>query len=284
MQQLKEGYVQSRISVPEPLREPLIALLAEIGYEAFEESSSEVLAYIPEHSWKEDVFAEHLAILPGGPFEAVHEHLAPKNWNEEWEKNYPSVFVGDFCQIVPSFRSPEAGFTHTLMIDPKMSFGTGHHETTRLMIRQMETIDLQDRVVLDMGCGTAVLGILAAKMGAREVKGIDIDPWSYENSLENIRLNQSPQIQVSQGDATSIPSMQFDCILANINRNVLLADIPAYARHLTPDGTMVLSGFFMSDSAAIEACCLDVGLLPVRHLLEKEWLSIFFKQKPLNHE
>ncbi|MEM7368378.1 MAG: 50S ribosomal protein L11 methyltransferase [Bacteroidota bacterium] len=281
MQQLKEGYVQSIISVPEPLREPLIALLAEIGYEAFEEVSSGVKAYIPEHSWQEEEFVAQLAILPGGPFQVEHGQLEPKNWNEEWENNYPSVYIDDFCQIVPSFREVESGYVHSLKIDPKMSFGTGHHETTRLMIRQMKELDLTNRIVLDMGCGTAILGILAAKLGAKEVLGIDIDPWSFDNGQENIRLNQTHQVQLALGDVSAIPPKTFDYILANINRNVLLADIPAYAQHLAPNGTLVLSGFFLSDATAIETCCRDVGMIPVRHLEEKEWLSILCKTKTI---
>ena len=278
---MKEAYVQSIISVPDSLKEPLIALLAEIGYEAFEERPSEVHAYIPARDWQESLFWEHLAILPGSPFKAVHERLPAKNWNAEWESNYPSVFVDTYCQIIPSFREPEPGYAHTVIIDPKMSFGTGHHETTRLMIRQMMDQEFEGRSVLDMGCGTGVLGILAAKLGATEVLGIDIDPWSYENGLENLQLNQINQMNLLQGDASVIPDRKYAYIFANINRNVLLADIPAYTRHLAPEGRLVLSGFLLSDATAIETCCQHAELLPVRHLAEGEWLSIMCETKTI---
>lgn len=278
---MKEGYVQSIISVPESLREPLIALLAEIGYEAFEENPSGVNAYIQSQIWNEKSCADQMGQLTGGPYQVIHEQLPATNWNTEWESNYPSVCIDDFCQIIPSFRTAGPGFLHTVVIDPKMSFGTGHHETTRLMIRQLRTLNLSESRVLDMGCGTAVLGILAAMRGAKEVLGIDIDPWSYENGRENIRLNDIENMQILQGDAAAIPAQKFDYILANINRNVLLTDIPVYTQHLASSGSLVLSGFYLSDAATIEACCEANGLRPISRLQEDEWLSILCTTKTI---
>ncbi|MEZ4686228.1 MAG: 50S ribosomal protein L11 methyltransferase [Bacteroidia bacterium] len=194
----------------------------------------------------------------------------------DWEAAYESVKIDDFCQIVPSFHQPESGFTHTIHLDPKMSFGTGHHETTRIMVRQMKHIDFTGKRVLDMGCGTGVLGILALKLGAATVLGIDIDAWSAENGLENARRNMV-EMPIMLGDARAIPPEPFDIILANINRNVLLQDVGQYKKALKPEGTLLISGFLSRDLDLIKDTFKEYSLQPGMLIQEGDWLSLEFQ-------
>ncbi|GAB4406398.1 MAG: 50S ribosomal protein L11 methyltransferase [Bacteroidia bacterium] len=254
--------------------EPVQALLAEIGFEAFEDQPDGTSAYVPVTQFDRERLEDCLTVLETGlPPLSVHHH-ARINWNARWEADYPSVYVDSFCQIVPSFRAPLPGYAHTIIIDPKMSFGTGHHETTRLMIRQLARLAPAGQQVLDMGCGTGVLGILAARMGAAAVTAIDIDPWSVENCGENILLNDTPQVQVLLGDASALPTQTFDLILANINRNVLLADLPAYVNRLAKEGILVISGFYERDVPVLLQTCEALGLKPDHALGDNDWTSL----------
>lgn len=271
---MKSDYIETLIKAPEELHEILVALLAEEGYEAFEEGEGELKAFVLESHFDRDRVAESLGVIQGQIGEISHRAFPQKNWNEVWESNYESVEIGNFLQAVPTHRQPKEGFTHTLHIDPKMAFGTGHHHTTRLMVMQMEDMDWQGKAVLDMGCGTGILAILAKKMGADPVWAIDIDPWSEENSRENARMNQVPGIKVGLGDVTAIPNVHYDIILANINRNVLLNDIPHYARHLNPQGQLVLSGFYKQDLRAILDVVAPLGLREGRVMEENDWVSL----------
>ena len=268
---MKTDYVSLRIEAAEDRHEVLMALLAEAGCEAFETAPDHLLAYLPAPDYAAERIAEVLSWLPEGAPPFTPTHIPATNWNAAWEASYQPVEVGQFCQIVPSFHTPAAGFAHTVLIDPQMSFGTGHHETTRLMVRHLETLPVSGRQVLDMGCGTGVLGILAAKMGARAVIGIDIDGWSYENTMENIRRNAITTMEVRQGDAQAIPPGPYDLILANINRHVLLADLPVYARHLAREGILVISGFYEWDMPVLEAAATQAGLRPGLYLAEGDW-------------
>ncbi|MEM7655216.1 MAG: 50S ribosomal protein L11 methyltransferase [Bacteroidota bacterium] len=274
MQHLKEAYIETIVPVSDEWGEVVIALLSELGYEGFEEGNAEVKAYRPANTFDAEGLAAKLGQLPIELGAIRHNSLEAQNYNQLWETAYESIEVGTFCQIVPSFKEPKPGFTHTLRIDPQMSFGTGHHETTRLVIQHLSQIDCEGISVLDMGCGTGVLGILAAKMGANSVLGIDIDPWSYENARENVKLNQVGQMNVRKGDRELIPDQTFDLLLANINRNVLLADMATYAQHLSKAGQLIVSGFLESDERSLERAMQAVGLTPTARLAEGQWLSI----------
>lgn len=269
---MKENVIQVSVSAPDSLIEPVIALLAEVGYVAFEETASGVEAFIGEPVFDSEVLVEALSVLQGISYEKTV--IPPKNWNAEWEANFQPVRIGQFCQIIPSFLVPAPEFTHTVLIEPKMAFGTGHHETTRLMVKQLEQLEVQSQEVLDMGCGTGILGILSLKMGAKTCLGIDIDPWSIENSRENGSLNAMTELHIQQGGAESIPDLLFDLILANINRNVLLQDIPRYAAHLRTGGNLILSGFYTHDEADLKAVCTAAGLVPKTQMIENDWCSL----------
>lgn len=258
----------------------LIALLSSGGFEGFEEHGEFLTAYIIREEMNPSFVRETLTHL-GLPADFQQEEIPPKNWNTWWESNYSEISVDGICRIASPFHLASGGesredWKYTVVINPQMSFGTGHHATTRLMIRQMDRIDFRDTEVLDMGCGTSVLGILALKMGARSVLGIDIDPWSVENSQENLELNQVGPLEVKWGDASAIPPQTYDRILANINRNVLLNDMAAYCTHLKPSGYLLLSGFYMQDIPALREAAGNVGLSVLSELTEDHWASLAF--------
>ncbi len=256
-----------------------MALLADIGFEAFEEKETGVDAYVREQDFDAQQLADTLAPIGGIAYETA---LIPAtNWNAEWEANFQPVHIGAFCQIIPSFMEPAPGFVHTLVIEPKMAFGTGHHETTRLMVQQLESLSPAGKVVLDMGCGTGILGIMAAKMGASRCVGIDIDLWSIENSGENCHLNGVENMEIRQGDAAAIPDEDFDLILANINRNVLLQDLSVYAGRLRPGGMLAISGFYLADEAALLEAGKHQQLRAMSRLTENNWCSLTF-EKPVH--
>lgn len=268
-----EPYTCVYLLAPESLREMASALLLGIGYEAFVETDEGLEAYIPAQQFDAEALEVCMDMLPGASYR--QETLVPRNWNAEWEAGYEAIRIGNFCQILASHHDEVPGITHTLWVDPQMSFGTGHHETTRLMIRQMEQIDFKGKQVLDMGCGTGILGILAMQLGADSVTGIDIDPWSVENARQNAARN-GVELSLILGDAGAIPAQSFDLILANINRHILLADVSAYVAHLRAGGILLISGILEQDEALIRAAFAEFYLRPVRRYEENRWLSECF--------
>ncbi|MEM6805148.1 MAG: 50S ribosomal protein L11 methyltransferase [Bacteroidota bacterium] len=251
----------------------LIAWLCTVGFQAFEETQNGVKAYIAKDDFDESALQQALAFLAADEYELKMQDIEARNWNEEWEASWENVEIDDFCQIIPSFRSPRSGFTYSITVDPKMAFGTGHHETTRSMIRLIKGLELEAKELLDMGCGTGILGILASKKGAKKVWAIDIDPWSVENTAQNLKLNEVENIEVSEGVAKDIPERSFDFIFANINKNVLLEDIPIYARHLKKDGQLLLSGFYTRDEEEITILSEQSGLKFSRRFVENDWVA-----------
>ncbi len=257
-------YIELRFSyqstVPaEILNDVLAGELSDIGYEAFTEEAQSLLAYIRQDAFNKELLEQTLVNFPltDVKFDYTTQTIAGKNWNEEWEKNYfKPVIIDDRCLIKASFHEVDQPYEYTILVDPKMAFGTGNHETTRLMLKELLVTDLTNTTVLDMGCGTAVLALLAEKRGAKEIVGIDIDESAYENALENIRRNQSTRIEVRAGGSEMIHAKEsFDYIFANINRNILIQDMKVYADHLKSDGKLYLSGFYKSDIPAITEAC-----------------------------
>lgn len=255
------------------MAEVAVALLGEEGFEAFEETETGLLAYVQESLFSSENIAAIYAQLGLEPESVTQKTIPPHNWNASWEENFPVVEIGNFCQIIASFKKASPDFEYTIRIDPKMSFGTGHHETTRLAVRQMQELDFLDKNVLDMGCGTGVLGILASRMGAAHVLGIDIDPWSYENVAENSALNRVKNMETLLGDVSVIPDVMYDVILANINRNVLLQDVQAFSQHLKPGALLISSGYYRRDAEIIENAFGQAKLNLKRTLEENAWLS-----------
>lgn len=270
------AYLRVRVALAGDLREPCIALLSEIGFDSFEETPSGVDAYLPKELFDDAALRETLEILGDPAFEV--SELEDKNWNALWESTIGNIAIDDFCQLVPHFRQPEPGFVHTLTITPKMSFGTGHHETTRLMVRNMRNTEMAGQTVLDMGCGTGVLGILAARMGAKAVTYIDIDPWSVDNTEENIAANDvQAGATVLLGDV-AVLSGTFDGILANINRNILTRDGAQYVAHLAAGGWLMVSGFYDRDVPEVQAYFEGLGCQLSGRQEENHWVSLAFRK------
>lgn len=254
----------------------LTAELGELGFDSFISTEETLDAYIPE-----DLFDELKLknLLSDFPFEASIDYkymqIESKNWNEEWEKNYfEPIVIGNECVIHSSFHKNVPKATYDIIIDPKMAFGTGHHETTSLIIGQLLTMNVKGKKLLDMGCGTAVLAILASMRGAKDSVAIDIDSWCIENSLENIAINKIEGIEVKLGGSELLKGMHFDIILANINRNILLADMEQYAACLSSGGELYMSGFYKEDIPLIEAEAERNGLKLIDFNEKNHWVAV----------
>ena len=265
-----------KVEPVQPGTEILIAELGYAGFESFVETPDGVIAYIQERDHLASVL-ESIYILSSEEFKITYsfETIEQTNWNAEWEKNFNPIVVGDQCAIRAPFHDP-FDVKYDIIIEPKMSFGTGHHETTHMMIEHILASDFTNKSVLDMGCGTGVLAILAMKKGALKVEAIDIDNWCYLNSLENISRNECDQIIVLEGDASLLEGKQFDVIIANINRNILLNDLSTYVTCLNENASLFLSGFYDSDCALIEASCQKLGLKLETKRTRNNWVALKF--------
>lgn len=263
----------------EMVKDILSALLADIGYDAFVEEDGAWAAYVPSEQYSSKAIDAILSDFPIDAHISYDTELMDNiNWNEEWEKNYfrPISIDNQLC-VYSSFHQPEGDYRYKIIIDPKMSFGTGHHETTKLMLEKILRVDMKDKRVLDMGCGTAVLAILASIRGASEVTAIDIDEWAYRNALENIQLNGIHNIRVEQGDSSLLDNEKpYDIILANINRNILLQDIPTYTAVLKKGGRLVLSGFYNVDIDVLRSKAEEMELTLQDISTKGEWVAVSF--------
>lgn len=279
MTMVTEAYIQRSLEIPRDQYDLMVTVLSEIGYYAFEETAANLQAFILERDDDEAVFWETVeAYFPGQTIAVETEVIAAKDWNAEWEANFHSVRVGDFCEVHPPHRAAEAGVAYHVMVAPKMAFGTGHHATTWLMLDACSRIDFVGKTVLDMGSGTGVLGILAKMLGAAEVTLIDVDPWSEENCNENARLNGIEGLEIILGDAKAIPATCYDIVLANINRNVLMADRDSYVASLKPGGIITISGFYDFDEATLVAHFSAAGLRPVERRERDSWVMLAFEK------
>ena len=266
----------------EPLQPAVEILIAELGYAGFEsfvETEEGVTAYIQKEEWS-DAILDDIYILNSDEFEITYtfDEIEQVNWNAEWEKNFNPIIVDDMCSVrAPFHEKPDTKYD--IIIEPKMSFGTGHHETTHMMIQHILNNDFENKSVLDMGCGTAVLAILAEMKGAKPIDAIDIDNWCYLNSIENAERNNCKEISVYEGDATLLEGKKYDIIIANINRNILLNDIATYSRCLNKNGILFLSGFYNNDIPVIEEECNKNGLEFETKLEKNNWVSLKFSTK-----
>lgn len=269
------GY-QFKVEPLQPGTEILIAELGYAGFESFVETDEGVIAYIQKNDWDEHIL-ENIQILKSDEFEFSYtfEEIEQVNWNEEWEKNFNPIIVDDICSVRAPFH-PKPETQYDIVIEPKMSFGTGHHETTHMMIQHILKNDFKDKSVLDMGSGTGVLAILAEMKGAKPIDAIDYDNWCYLNSLENVERNNCKHITVLEGDANLLKDQKYDTIIANINRNILLNDLASYAKCLNQKGTIFLSGFYNHDIPAIEEECNKQGLTYVESLERNNWVALKF--------
>ena len=256
----------------------LIAALGEIGFDTFEELDLGFKAYIPVDNFDQQVLDETLEPYREMFTFSYEVTLIPqKNWNEVWESNFEPIQIGDQVFVRATFHEAKPEFPYEIVIDPKMAFGTGHHQTTAMMMQMMLENDFDGKKVLDMGCGTGILAILAAKLGATDLTAIDYDPVCYESTIENAPLNQVDNIKALCGSKEVIPAEQYDIILANINRNILLDQMESYAKVLTAGGEIYFSGFYESpDLDIITEEARKYNLKYITHKKDKEWVAAKF--------
>jgi len=249
----------------------LIDQLGDLGFESFDQQDLYIKAYINESLFSPDMLnnLDTSLLSTFGSFTYIWEEIETKNWNAEWESNFTPVIVNNECIVRAPFHSLEKEYKYDIVIEPKMSFGTGHHETTKLMMQEILTLDITNKSVVDCGCGTGVLAIIASKLGASSIYSFDTDEWAVENSLENYSRNNCPDIICEQGNISLIDNKKFDVILANINRNILLENMQYFAKSLNPKGEILFSGIYTID---------------IKHLEEEaKKYNLFFKSSASNN-
>ena len=273
-------YTKLLVRCDSDFAEILMAELAELGFDTFLENDGGFEAYVESDRYDkqglEEVKTKYEEFTPlAFSFEKVEK----KNWNEEWEKSYEPIIVDDRCLIRASFHKIEKKYPYEIVITPKMSFGTGHHQTTYLMIKSQMDIDHKDKRVMDAGCGTAILSIMASKLGAKSVEAFDIDKWSVTNGNENIEVNKTSNIRLQMGKITEVKlSGSFDIVLANINKNVLLSEINIYSRYLPANGLLLLSGFYTHDIADLLEEAHKHQLTEVKRDERENWAALLLKK------
>ena len=261
-----------------PATEILIAELGYVGFESFVENDNGVTAYIQKQEWNPQIL-DDLYILGSPEFKIKYSHheVIQTNWNKEWEKNFNPIQVDGQVSIrAPFHENPSLKFD--IVIEPKMSFGTGHHETTHMMIQHLLALDLENKKVLDMGCGTGILAIFAEMKGAQPTDAIDIDSWCYQNSLENVQRNGCRHITVLEGDSSLLIGKKYDVVIANINRNILLSDMKTYTDSLSKNGVLLLSGFYKDDITIIENEVFKHGLVFDKMIQRNSWVALKYKK------
>ena len=259
-------------------REILVAMLSDLAFESFDESEDHVMGYIPGELVNLEEIREITSLLPFS-VQTADEIIPDKNWNEVWEKNYfKPLLIGNRCLVRAPFHTEYEAAEYELVIEPKMAFGTGNHETTTLVAEQILNMDLTGKTVLDMGCGTGILGMLASLKGAKSVTAIDIDIWSFESTVENTRLNNIFNLEAKLGDASLLGSETFEIIFANIHKNVIINDLPIYESVLQPGGNLYLSGFYTHDMPDVKAKAESLGLVETGFQEKNNWVVYSFKK------
>jgi ribosomal protein L11 methyltransferase len=268
-----ENAMQSvQIVIPAEQQDELIALLCALGYEGFEQTDNHLIAYIPPQNF---VLEELNNLLSNYNLTASLSTIEKTNWNAVWESNFQPIQIGNHIGVRADFHPPFIGVTHELIITPRMSFGTGHHATTALMLEAMLAIPLQDKRVLDFGTGTGILGIFAARLGAKTIVGIDNDTWCIENAADNCTMNRV-QMDIQLAEVPQ-PNQTFDIVLANINLHIIQANLPALRSNLTEQGVLLLSGLLSQDEIAVHESCLAVGLQLDSKNEKNGWISLLYR-------
>jgi len=268
-----------KVSPKEPATEMLIAELGYAGFESFVENEDGVIAYIQKDEWKEGML-EGIFVLNSNEFKITYtfEEIAQVNWNSEWEKNFNQIQVdGKVAIRAPFHENPN--LEYDIVIEPKMSFGTGHHETTHMMVQHLLSMDLKGKKTLDMGCGTGILAIFAEMKGAQPIDAIDIDNWCYLNTVENVERNNCKQITAYEGEASLLEGKNYDLIIANINRNILLNDISIYGDCLNAGGVLLLSGFYKEDIPLLDEKAVALGMNLLKTIKRNNWVSLKYEKK-----
>ncbi|MBU3010441.1 50S ribosomal protein L11 methyltransferase [Polaribacter vadi] len=273
-------YIEYNFTVipKEPATEILIAELGNVGFESFVENENGVTAYIQKDEYSDDILND-IFVLNSDEFQIEYQkkEVAQTNWNAEWEKNFTPIQVDELVSVRAPFHE-NPNLKYDIVIEPKMSFGTGHHETTHMMIQHLLQLDLENKFVLDMGCGTGILAIFAEMKNAKPIDAIDIDNWCYENSLENVQRNNCTNISVYEGDASLLNDKKYDVIIANINRNILLMDMKIYTNCLNDKGVLLLSGFYKEDLPIIDNEVSKYNLKLETFIERNNWVALKYNK------
>jgi ribosomal protein L11 methyltransferase len=274
------NYLAINVQVSAEYTDILIAELSQIGFDTFQDTDHGFEGFAEDESMDRSAIID--IITRYSQFTSINysfRTIEKKNWNEEWEKSFSPVIIKNKCIVRATFHIAPQKYPYEIVINPKMSFGTGHHATTALMLEKQLGIDHTNKKIMDVGSGTGILAIMAEKLGASEVFAFDIEDWAVENAIENTKLNNCSRITVVQGDISMVEQGKlYDIVLANINRNVLLQQITAYGSHLAPNGTLLLSGFYDTDTEEIRLCGKDAGLTFRKMDLKDQWACIVMQK------
>jgi ribosomal protein L11 methyltransferase len=278
-----ESYLEFKITCTSDIRELLLAEMAEENYEGFVETDEGFTAFIPSSLFNRQLFEQLLLKYGIDPNTVPQNTIAQQNWNAQWEASYEPIIVADRVMVKAPFHELNQAYDYVLTIQPKNTFGTGHHATTQLMLHMMLESEFQNKQVLDFGCGTGVLGIMALKLGAKNVTGIDIDEWCTDNIQENIALNNSIGFEFRQGTLSVLNTDErYDCILANINKNILMQSFSTLSHHLNNNGLLLISGFYESDLNDLRERALTCHLHVHHHLAKDNWCAALLKKHDID--
>lgn len=276
-----EAYFEFAITCNEDIKELLIAELAELEYEGFIETDEGFSAYIPQSLHNPLVYNDLLLKYGINPNDVPHSVIEPQNWNAQWEASYEPIIVADKILVRAPFHDLQMNYAHTITIQPKNTFGTGHHETTQLVLELMLAQDFNSKQIFDYGCGTGVLGLMALKLGAAQIVGNDIDEWCLDNITENKNLNNLQNFEFRLGSLSVIKATEtFDGVLANINKNILLNSFSDITKHMKPGAFLLISGFYETDLADLKKATDPLGLQFKKHLVKNDWCAAQFMYQP----
>ena len=276
-----EAYFEFAIICDEDTRELLVAELAELEYEGFIETDEGFSAYIPQSLYNPLMYNDLLLKYGINPNDVPHSIIEPQNWNAQWEASYEPIVVADKILVRAPFHDIKMDYDHTITIQPKNTFGTGHHETTQLVLELMLEQDFTNKQIFDYGCGTGVLGLMALKLGAAQIIGNDIDEWCIDNITENKNLNNLINFEFRLGTLSVIKETEtFDGVLANINKNILLSSFTTIIKHMKPGAFLLISGFYESDLIDLKNATEPLGLHFKNHLVKNNWCAAQFAYQP----
>lgn len=268
------GWIRAEFSVPSDGHDLAIAMIADLPFSAFADEEGKLAAYANETDWHEDLEATLQEMTGTYWSKFAITHLPDENWNKRWEEHFDPVIIPGYCAVRATFHPPVEDVEHDIVIQPEMAFGTGHHATTRMMLEGMRRVELEGRTVLDLGAGTAVLGIMAALRGAGWVDAVEIEGPACESARNNVRMNGvEGKVHVIHGGLESVPEKEYDVLLANINRNVLLEAIPALYPMLRSGAVVGWSGFLQSDLPVMDAAARSLGLQPLAEDRVQDWAA-----------
>jgi len=267
------NYKVFQINCGADLTDILIAELAEIGFEGFLENETGFEAYLLESEYNENLFKEIISNYGLSQNQIIENTIPQQNWNAQWESSFEPVIVSNQLIIKAPFHQIEQKYLYEIIIQPKTSFGTGHHETTQSIMELMLKMDFKNKTVFDYGCGTGVLAILASQLGATSIFANDIDDWAFENVGENAAMNNITNIDYQKGDLSIVPNTEYDIILANINKNILLKSFEQLSKHVKANGIVLISGFYESDLTDLLDCCQAFGLNLQQKVVTNNWCA-----------